>query len=68
MAYTFAKITHTITKFRLEWQCDFVVFTNMGIYMVKIEFKKGFWKSTINSVKLFCTERVITTWNKYWPS
>ena len=42
-------------------QCDFVVYTNQGIYMVKTDFDDDFWKSTINTVRLFYTERVITT-------
>ena len=40
-------------------QCDFVVFTNMGIYIAKVEFDEEFWKSTISTVKLFHTKKRI---------
>lgn len=42
-------------------QCDFVVFTNLGIYMATIYFDEKFWKETINTVQLFYTEKVIPT-------
>lgn len=42
-------------------QCDFVLFTNKGIFMVNIGFNKDFWKSTIRTVQLFYTEQIITT-------
>ncbi|CAB3995533.1 Carboxypeptidase D [Paramuricea clavata] len=41
-------------------QCDFVVFTNMGIYIAKVEFDEEFWKSTISTVKLFYTKKIIS--------
>jgi hypothetical protein len=41
-------------------QCDFVVFTNMGIYIAKVEFDEEFWKSTISPVKLFYTKKIIS--------
>ena len=34
-------------------QCDFVVFTEKGIFMANIEFNEDFWKSTIRAVELF---------------
>ena len=40
-------------------QCDFVVFTNMGIFLAKVEFDEEFWKSTISTVKLFYTKKII---------
>ena len=42
-------------------QCDFVVFTEKGIFMANIEFNEDFWKSTIRVVELFYTEQIITT-------
>ena len=40
-------------------QCDFVVFTNMGIFLAKVEFDEEFWKGTISTVKLFYTKKII---------
>ena len=43
-------------------QCDFVVFTEKGIFMANIEFNEDFWKSTIRAVsELFYSEQIFTT-------
>ena len=30
-------------------QCDFVVFTNMGIFIANVDFDKDFWKDSIDT-------------------
>ena len=42
-------------------QCDFVVFTNKGIHIVTVDFDENFWKSTIDKVKKFYTQKIIKT-------
>ena len=42
-------------------KCDFVVFTNKGIFVANIAFNEDFWKSTISTVQLFYTRKIIST-------
>ena len=39
--------------------CDFVIYTNIGIYIVEIDFNKQFWDDVISKVSIFYESKII---------